>query len=311
MHSCESIRQILERQFAGEANAADLQVLKEHLPGCPDCAALALIRDELVGLEQTIEVPEPEAFRHMRARVLGQLARGESGAAKPARPPLVRWMPALAAAATLVLGVFIGNWMSRFDSIDDELLIRTISRQASADAQLEDSWETPLFFSDVSVEGFSDQRVSLGFNVCRSLDLNTSLASPLAANILTHAILNSDSLGGRMRAMEIAALSNEQRLTRALAVVLQQEGQQSLRIEALRALSRKEDSEQVMKALKAALRDDPSVQVRLMALEQLANKSVAPEELETLIRQGGQETNPALMQRAREIRTGGVSENWL
>ncbi len=111
--------------------------------------------------------------------------------------------------------------------------------------------------------------------------------------------------------MEIAALSEETRLTRALMVVLQQDNNQSLRIEALRALVRKADSEQVMTALKGALRDDQSVQVRLMALEQLASQSVAFEELESVIRQGDQATNSAVYQRARELSRGESTGDWL
>jgi hypothetical protein len=74
----------------------------------------------------------------------------------------------------------------------------------------------------------------------------------VAADILTHAILNSDSMGRRIRAMEIAALSNDERLTSALVVALQHDPDQTMRIAALNALSGKTDNEQIQLALLGA-----------------------------------------------------------
>jgi hypothetical protein len=244
----------------------------------------------------------------MRSRVLSQISNSNNGGRNlrlNRRVPA--FVPALAAAAVLVLGVFLGSWFSRPSSVDEQLL-NAITRQASIERSLEDSWDAPLFFSNVAVRDWNDTRVSLGFDVCRSVDLTTGLNSPVASDILTHAILNSDSMGGRMRAMEIAALSTDERLTRALVVALQQDPDQTMRISALNALARKSDSEQVQLALLGALRDDDSVHVRLLALEHLVGQAQGLDTLETIIRQGSETTNPAVFQRVREIKTDLSSE---
>ena len=101
--------------------------------------------------------------------------------------------------------------------------------------------------------------------------------------------------------MEIAALSTDERLTRALVVALQQDPDQTMRIAALNALAGKSDNEQIQLALVGALRDDDSVQVRLLALEHLVGQSQGVDTLETIIRQGSEATNPAVFERAREL----------
>jgi len=303
MHSCKQIHEIFERYLAGELLPSDKAILDQHLPSCVDCQSLMDIHEELMRIDDHVADPSPEALRAMRSRVLSQISNSNNGDRKPHfNRKVPAFVPALAAAAVLVLGVFLGSWFSRPSSVDDQLL-NAITRQASIERSLEDSWDAPLFFSNVVVRDWNDTRVSLGFDVCRNVDLTTGLNSPVASDILTHAILNSDSIGGRMRAMEIAALSTDERLTRALVVALQQAPDQTTRISALNALARKSDSEQIQLALLGALRDDDSVQVRLLALEHLVGQAQGLDTLETIIRQGSEATNPAVFQRVRELKT--------
>jgi hypothetical protein len=308
MHSCKQIHEIFERYLVGELLPSDKNILDQHLPSCLDCQSLMDMHEELMRIDGPVADPSPEALRAMRSRVLGQISQSNNGGRNSRFNRRVSlFVPAFAAAAVLVLGVFLGSWFSRPASVDDQLL-NAITRQASIERSLEDSWDAPLFFSNVAVRDWNDTRVSLGFDVCRSFDLTTGLNSSVASDILTHAILNSDSMGGRMRAMEIAALSSDERLTRALVVSLQQDPDQTMRISALNALARKGDSEQIQLALLGALRDDDSVQVRLLALEHLVGQSQGLETLETIIREGSEATNPAVFQRVRELRTDLSSE---
>ena len=308
MHSCKQIHEIFERYLVGELLPSDKNILDQHLPSCLDCQSLMDMHEELMRIDGPVADPSPEALRAMRSRVLGQISQNNNGGRNSRFIRRVSlFVPAFAAAAVLVLGVFLGSWFSRPASVDDQLL-NAITRQASIERSLEDSWDAPLFFSNVAVRDWNDTRVSLGFDVCRSVDLTTGLNSPVASDILTHAILNSDSMGGRMRAMEIAALSSDERLTRALVVSLQQDPDQTMRISALNALAQKGDSEQIQLALLGALRDDDSVQVRLLALEHLVGQSQGLETLETIIREGSEATNPAVFQRVRELRTDLSSE---
>ncbi len=311
MHSCKQIRAIFERFLAGELLPSDQEILDQHLVSCVDCRSLMEIHEELMRMDDPVADPSQQALRAMRSRVLSQISNGSPGERnRRVNRSFPAFVPAFAAAAALVLGVFLGTWFSQSSSVDDQLL-NAITRQASVERSLEDSWDAPLFFSDVVVRDWNETRVSLDFDVCRNVNLTTGLNSPVAGDILTHAILNSDSMGRRIRAMEIAALSTDERLTRALVVALQQDPDQTMRIAALNALAGKSDNEQIQLALVGALRDDDSVQVRLLALEHLVGQSQGPDTLETIIRQGSEATNPAVFQRARELKTDLSSETSL
>ena len=311
MHSCEDTQKIIGRYIVGEIKPSDLEVLNQHLPTCMDCQALMEMHEELQKLEVDTDFPADEAFHSMRSRVFAQISSGTGEQTPRSHIKFADAIPALAAAAMLVLGVFIGTLISKPATLNDELILDAISQQASLDRSLEDAWEAPLFFSNVNLRDWNDQRVSLNLDVCRNVDLGTGLNSALASDILSQAILNSDSSGRRMRAMEVASLSSETRLTRALVLALQQDPDQTMRIAALNALSGQGGSEQVQAALMQALRDDPSVQVRLLALEQLAGQSIELDRLESVIRQGDARTNPALFERVRELNTNSTSEDWL
>ena len=311
MHSCKQVEKILETYLAGELLPSDQQILDQHLPNCLDCQALMSLHEALKSMDDDITEPSAQAYQIMRSRVLGQIARRSSGRQQiQTFRRMPAFIPSLAAVAMLVLGVFLGSWFTTPASVDDQLL-DAITRQASIEGSLEDSWDAPLFFSNVSVRHWNDKRVSMGFDVCRNVDLTTGLNSPLTSDILTHAILSSDSVGGRMRAMEIAAMSTEQRLTSALIVALHQDPDQTMRIAALNALARKDNSDQIQLALLSALRDDNSVQVRILALENLVTQALGQEMIETVIRQGDKLSNPAVFQRARELKTDLSAEGWL
>ena len=311
MHSCKQVQKIFETYLAGELLPSDRVILDQHLPSCVDCQALMSIHEELLQMDDAAADPEPEALQAMRTSVLGQVSRqNKQNGQNSAIRKVPYYVPALASAALLVLGVFLGSWLSGPPSVDDQLL-EAITRQANIESSLEDSWEAPLFFSNVAVRDWNDKRVSFGFDVCRNVDLTTGLNSPLAGDILTHAILNSDSVGGRMQAMEIAAISTEQQLTSALIVALQNDPDQTMRISALNALARKVNNDRIQVALMSALRDDDSVQVRILALEHLVSQALGPEVIEAVIREGSENSNSAVFQRARELRTDLTVENWL
>jgi len=311
MHNCKHIHAIFERYLAGELLPSDREILDQHLLSCVDCRSLMEMHEELMRIDDPAPDPSPQALLAMRSRVLSHISNSGNGERnRRIHRSIPVYVPVFAAAAVLVLGVFLGSWFSQPPSVDDQLL-KAITRQASVERSLEDSWDAPLFFSDVVVRDWNDTRVSLDFDVCRNVNLTTGLNSPVAGDILTHAILNSDSMGRRIRAMEIAALSTDERLTRALVVALQQDPDQTMRIAALNALAGKSDSEQIQLALVGALRDDDSVQVRLLALEQLVGQPQGVDTLETIIRQGSKATNPAVFERARELKTDLTAETSL
>jgi hypothetical protein len=311
MHNCNNIRIIIENYLAGELSPSDQELLNQHLSSCADCRELITLHEEMMQMDGDVNDPGPDSMRAMRSRVFAQLSGGRELPAKPLNRPLWALGSVVATAAMLVLGIFLGRSMAVPNGFDDQLLLRAVTQQAKTEHNPDTYWDMPLSFANVSVGEVDGAMVNLDFDVCRSIGLTTSLDSPVAGDVLTHAILNSSSMGGRMQAIELAAHSNNQRLTEALLVTLRHDPDPIMRIEALGALAENGHKQQVQTALLASLRDDQSVQVRMLVLDQLVNQALGLDTLEEVIQQGEGESNSAVYQRARELQNEAPASDWL
>jgi anti-sigma factor RsiW len=117
----------LDRYLDSELPDAEQTEMEAHLRGCPTCAADALSRLQLKRVTQAVGrrfSPSPE-FR---------LKIEQSVSAPKRRPWMVRWTPAFAAAASLVLVLIsVGVWLqhSRSEQAMDELADLHVSTLAS------------------------------------------------------------------------------------------------------------------------------------------------------------------------------------
>jgi predicted anti-sigma-YlaC factor YlaD len=295
MHNCKEIRAIIETYLSGELSPSDKVNLDEHLLACADCRELLALHEELSRMDGDVEVAEAAQFRSMRSAVLALTSDNPRGSRMP-RTAFAA-VSALATAALLVMGIFLGRWSVGPQGVDDQLLLSAVVQQASMERNLDTYWDAPLSYANVTMGGVGDDQVNLGFDVCRSVALTTDLDSPVASDVLTHAILNSESIGGRLQAMELAAMSQDPRLTEALLVTLKHDPDPTMRIEALGALSGRADDAQVQMALLSSLRDDQSVQVM--------------DALKDVIGESDLESNSAIFQRARELQESEPGDDWL
>jgi anti-sigma factor RsiW len=98
--ACETWSQKLGAYFDGELDATDSRALQEHLRQCPACAAEGL---EKLQMKQAVQAtgmrftPHPE----LRARVQTSISRPRQ------RGFNLRWLPALATAAVLLIVVLL------------------------------------------------------------------------------------------------------------------------------------------------------------------------------------------------------------
>ena len=311
MHNCNDVQAIIENYLAGELSPSDKQLLDQHLRACADCRELIALHEEMTQMDGDVFEPGVEGLRAMRSRVFAQIAAGQETGHKPANRPLLAFASALATAALLAVGVFLGRWTTAPQGLDDQSLLEAVARQASIERGPDNYWDAPLSYANVKAGEVNDGLVNLAFDVCRSVGLTTSIDSTVAGDVLTHAILNSDSMGGRLRAMELAAHSNNKRLTEALLVTLRHDPDPTMRIEALGALIGSDGSEQIQTALLASLRDDQSVQLRMMVLDHLVKQALGLDALEDVIGQGDHESNSAVFQRARELQDNEAADDWL
>jgi hypothetical protein len=188
----------------------------------------------------------------------------------------------------------------------DEVLVEEMVRQASLERGLEGYWDSPFIYSNVNVRRQNGD-VLLSFDATRHIDVATTLDSPLAREVLVHAMIESSPMGSRFEAMAVADRSMDaernmnERLREAMVFVLLNDPSLPVRLRSLEVLSRHSSDPAVQDALLTSLSQDPSVQVRLLALETLASRQVAPDAIRNAIGDTPDESGRAVLYRAIEL----------
>ena len=205
MSECDHFRDLLKRLLVGEVTSSEEETLRRHAVECRACGELLELHQELAAIAEEAPEPAEEELRAMREGVLEEIAfrdraRGlpEEGAAPRRTWGFLRNLHpvgALAAALLVALAAFFfGRSMGKPCEFDDDLLMAEIERQASVQRGLAGYWDTPFVYSNVSVNSLNDGRVELGFDVARHVELVTPEDSPVAKQILLHAILDPSEI---------------------------------------------------------------------------------------------------------------------
>lgn len=315
MSECARFRPLIEDLLAEQLDPADQAVVDHHLASCAQCRALVALHEQLEELALPVAMPAAGEFRQMRSALLAAVGNAASQPVAPApRATASRWWAigtSLATAATLLLGIFVGRMTVPEATLDERQLLASVMAQANASDELSDLWTRPYSYANVSTGEVRNGQVHFDFDVCSRLDVTAPVTAPLARELLSHAVLDSPSVAERLRAIEISATNGDSRLREALALSLAHDPSVAVRIEALNALAVLPGAESGQAALLQALRADPSVQIRLMALEQLVAQQADIEQLRQVIRSGQQESDPALLQRVQQLRDDERAAGWL
>jgi len=299
--------------LAGDITPHDLDGLLSHAIGCDECRGILELHRDLAAVGPVIPEPSDEEFRALRQRVLDETARSApavSSAVSPLRglytklvagwrqSPVLK--PALM-AALLVMAVLGGRWSAQDERSPKGDFLDELRRDAALQTGLDSFWDAPISYANVTVRSSEDGTLELGFDACRHVELTTSRESPLAREVLVHAILDQQTLGTRLHALQLVPEMGDDRLRDALVFTLHNDPDPAVRLQALSALDRDPDDDRVQEALLMTLRDDPSVQLRLMALDALALRRADAQAVRYAIRASDQVGDEAVMQRATRL----------
>ena len=207
----------------------------------------------------------------------------------------------VAMAVLVALAVLAGRWSVTPPRLDDDLLLAEIQHQAAMQNDLAGFWDAPFSYTNIAVRPRSDGDLELGFDVSRHIELVTPRQSPLAREVLVHAILESRRLGTRLKAMELAPELQDARLREALVLALHNDPEPAVRLKALALLGRDPNIARGQEALFQTLRNDRSIQLRLAALEALAAQQVDPLRVRQAIQSMDLTGNRAVLQHAVQL----------
>lgn len=316
MHDCQRYHDLIASYIAGDLGPAEMKELGTHSVECEDCRGLLELHRSFATAALGLVEPSEETFEAMRNRVLDQLefkrseahvsGRSPAGAVDSGRPfwsALPEWLgvrPAYAAAAGILLlaaGGLAGRWTAS-PEWSDRSVLRAVENQASASAGLDGFWNAPFTIANVALRPTGAGDLSLGFDACRRVEVQTPRSSPLAREVLLSTIIDSPRLGERIKAMDLAPGTDDAHLQDALIYTLHNDPNLAVRLQALEVLGRSPLNAAKQDALLTTLRSDVSVQVRLEALHALSAGHVDPEIIRRAASEGGQQSDAVLWQLA-------------
>ena len=311
MNECTRFEAALEAHIAGETGLAQARELRAHSERCESCRDPLALHRELEELGEATAEPAEAAFSAMAERVLAQVG-GASRVLLPRaayRPRAWAGRAAIALAASVlffVAGLFSGRALPGRGNGDAGVgvgprLVAAMGAEAASNHDLADVENSRFTYSNVSLRSAGEGRVGLDFDVTTHVRLVEPVGSELAREVIVQAILDRSSTGARLRALSYAGTSLEPKVREALILSLRSDPSLAVRLKALELLSDHLAQPDVEAAVLATLRDDDSVQMRLLALDSLAAHRVDLDRIRDVIREGEHPSDNALLVRLAKV----------
>ncbi len=294
MSNCRNYRELIENILIDEISTEERKALEGHCSSCPDCAGLMDLHSNLQQMGAGVPMPQRHEMRDMREAVLA--ATSEDAASRPAADSqdaevarggflvdltkLWRAHPlptGLATAAVLVFMFFLGQRNTENYSFEDELHRQSVKSPIAQQAGLESYRDAPYSFANVTVRPGNQGQLELSFDVSHHLNIQVSQDSPLAKEVLLHAILEPSSMGSRLSAMAVTPAMQDDSLKEALVMTMLNDPDPTVRRNAMAVLNQYPYDQNSQEAYLQTLSQDQDVQMRLTALEELARRNVGME----------------------------------
>jgi hypothetical protein len=263
----------------GELDDGDQIELFAHLTSCQDCRELLVVHDELAGVGDGFSGVDAETLASVRGRVLDEIrseagvhARQESNASIR-DPGHSRIMVAAAAVVIAFAGFVAGRFSYGPETQGGEWLVANLESNAETHRLLRDVEDSRDIISNVTIRSVGDGRVAMSFDVSRHVEIVRLIEDPLVDEVLVHAILDQSSLGSRLKAVTMAAGTRNGKVEEALVFSMLEDPDLAVRVRALEILSDRPVSDTITRGLMRVLRHDESMQMRLLAIEVLAQGS--------------------------------------
>ena len=305
MSECQRFERGMKRLLSDEIEPEELQRLLAHAEGCSSCETLFELHHDLSDPRFHLSEPEQVELLGVRRAVLreirrtgAQTLRGKLGAMLG--PGWLR--PALAAGLAgglVVIGFLAGRTMVPEGAVGEES-VSGFERAAVEEATFQGRPESPYVYSNVRLREAGPHQVALSFDVATHLELVRPKDHPLVSEVVVQAMLQDESLGVRLGAIDHADHRLNRRVRDALVLAMLGDPSMPVRLKALSKLTSAPVDPEVEDAMLKVVAYEESAQMRLLAIDYLTENQVPPEALERAIDSGPPSRRYASVQRARQ-----------
>lgn len=315
MNDCKRFEDVLASLIGGDSTVDQHRKAMRHIAECDECAGLFAVHSELEDLE--LPAASQSEFLQMRRNVLRTL---RSQSAEP--PPSAWWKSArvlrlrpaglaLLAAGALGIGFLLGRMPSADRAFEQarredarlatgtQVIAGQLEFAALRNRRMEQSADSPYTFSDLQVREVDSGRVELSFDVATHLELVRDKSDPLVAEILVQSLVNPAPVGTRLEAISMVR-SLEPKVRDALIVAMLEDPSLPVRMAALEKLGSQPVDPATEAAFLKVLEREESVQMRLVVIDHLAQERVSPNRLESAVLSGRPEPGRALFARTQD-----------
>ena len=261
------------------------EALFAHLAHCGSCRELLEFHEDLTDAGDEFAEPTDDALAAVRRRVIDTI----SGEAIQHRREVVcfrqpfwrrqRFLAAAASVLVLLTGFAIGRGVGRGTVPGTDVFIAALESSAAHNIRLQDVEDSPTLISNVAVRPLGGGRVALAFDVAQHLEIQRDENDPLVNEVLVHAMLDQSSLGSRLKAVSMASMASNGKVKEALLFAMVNDPDLPVRLRALEALTGAPFGETIEEGLFRVLQHDDSMQMRLLAVELLAQREASRQRL--------------------------------
>lgn len=274
----ETYRELLTLSIYDDLDPSDRETLDQHLKTCDACRAEV---NELTRLQTALgrkrrSEPTEHLLQEARTQLRAALRMERTKPTLSERlsnlipfAPVYRW--SMAAAAMLVLGIFIGRFAfaPRPSTVAKVLPPQTTQAPST---KPDDVQITNVRFVDSDA---SDGQVEFTFDAIRPMRIKGNIQDPKVQQVLSYAILNENP-GVRLRAVntlkEYPSEKADPEVKAALIKALKTDKNEGVRKEAMTVLQKMEMDDQTRTAFLYVLKNDSNPMLRIEAIKSLQSE---------------------------------------
>jgi hypothetical protein len=304
MKECREFESLMDRVQTAESSDEEREKLLDHIESCAACndafEALGRLRNGDL-------YPEPAAEEFLRARgnVIREIRNKKDRKSWGGFPlPAFIWRPAAAgtcALAILILGFLLGGKVMHEGTRSGESrptdgrdgLMQNIKYVAEGHAAYEDIVNSPFTYTNVRVAKESAGMVNLNFDVSRHLN-------PLLTEVLVQSLIEPSGVDTRLAAISIAGTVPDAKIKKSLIYAMLHDENLAVRMTAQSKLVEHRGDAEIIDSQLAVLEREPSVQMRLVAIDYFASTNIQAERLKRAITSGKRDGSEAVFIRANQ-----------